>query len=74
MPPVPIFLFDVPVPALAGPNARSFDAVFLDGAVAPIAPGMAVTEIRVMAMAANEVAGRKAIIFGFSVRGRHPCY
>ncbi len=31
--PVPIFFFDFPVPALAGPNARSFDGAVLDGSV-----------------------------------------
>jgi len=45
----------------------------LGDTVAPIAPGtasapMAVTEIRAIAKAANEVAGRGAIIFGLSVR------
>jgi hypothetical protein len=44
----------------------------LGDAVAPIAPGIAsapvaVTEIRAIAKAANEVAGRGAIISGFSV-------
>jgi hypothetical protein len=51
----------------------------LGDAAAPTAPGIAsahvaVTEISVIAMAANEVVERRAIIFGFSVRENHPCY
>jgi hypothetical protein len=51
----------------------------LDEAVAPVAlrtapAPMAFTEIRAIAMAANEVAERGAIISGFSVREYRPCY
>jgi hypothetical protein len=61
------------------PSRRFRVGAVLGDAVAPIAPGIAsapvaVTEIRAIAMAANEVVGRGAIISGFSVREKHPCY
>jgi hypothetical protein len=43
-------------------------------ALGTASPSVAVTEIRAIAMAANEVVGRGTIIFGFSVRENHPCY
>jgi len=56
------------------PSRRLTVGTVLGDAVAPIAPGMAVTEIRAIAMAANEVVGRGAIIFGISVREKHQFY
>jgi len=61
------------------PSRRFTVGAALGDAVAPIAlrtapASVAVTEIRAIAMAANEVVGRGAIIFGFSVRENYPCY
>jgi hypothetical protein len=51
----------------------------LGDAAVPTVPGIAsapvaVTEIRAIATAANEVVERGAIISRFSVRENHPCY
>jgi hypothetical protein len=61
------------------PSRRLTVGAALGDAVAPIAlrtasAPVAVTEIRAITMAANEVGERGAIIFGFSVREDHLCY
>jgi hypothetical protein len=61
------------------PSRRLKAGTVLGDAAAPTTPGIAsapvaVTEIRAIAMAANEMVERGATIFGFSVREKHPCY
>jgi hypothetical protein len=57
------------------PSRRLTVGTALGDAVAPTAPApTAVTEIRAIAMAADKVGERGAIIFGFSVGENHLCY
>jgi len=61
------------------PSRRLTVGAALGDAVAPIAlrtafAPVAVTKIRAIATDANEVVGRRAVIFGLSVRENHPCY